>query len=62
LSLLVTRILFVDHVQLAFAAYDLAIFAALFDGCSYFHFFKLLAIGLQPLAMETLFLFLVANS
>jgi hypothetical protein len=37
LTLLVARVLLVDHVQLALPAYDLAIVAALLDGCPYFH-------------------------
>lgn len=38
LSLLETGILFVDNVEFALPANDLAINAALFNGCSYFHF------------------------
>jgi hypothetical protein len=37
LSLLEAGILFVDHIQPALSAHDLAIDAALFDGCSNFH-------------------------
>jgi hypothetical protein len=37
LSLFETRILFINNIQLAFAANDLTIGAAFFDGCSYFH-------------------------
>ena len=37
LALFKARILFVDYVQLAFPAHDLAINASFFDGCSYFH-------------------------
>jgi hypothetical protein len=43
LTLLEAGILFVDHKQLALSLHDLAINAAFFDGCSYFHLFKLLA-------------------
>jgi hypothetical protein len=39
LSLLEAGILFVDHIQLSFATNYLAISAAFFNGCSYFHFF-----------------------
>jgi len=38
LSLLEAGILFVDNIQLAFPANDLAINAAFLNGCSYFHF------------------------
>jgi hypothetical protein len=38
LALFVPGILLVDHVQFAFAPYDLAISTAFFDGCSDFHF------------------------
>jgi hypothetical protein len=58
LSLLKAGILFVDHIQLALATNDLAIGAALLDGRSYFHFFKLFAISFPPLAV--LFLFPIA--
>jgi hypothetical protein len=37
LSLFETRVLFVDHIQPAFSAYNLAIKAAIFNRCSYFH-------------------------
>ena len=37
LALLEAGVLLVDHIQLAFPAYDLAIVAALLDGCPYFH-------------------------
>ncbi len=37
LTLLEAGILLVDHIETAFAAYDLAISTALFNGCSYFH-------------------------
>jgi hypothetical protein len=56
LSLLEAGILFVDHVEFALPAYDLAINAAFFDGCSYFHFLKLLATGLSPFAVQKLFI------
>ena len=39
LSLLEAGILFVDHIQLAFSAHDLAINTAFFNGCSNFHTF-----------------------
>jgi hypothetical protein len=42
LALLKPWVLFVDHIQLAFSANDLAVNATLFDGCSYFHFILLL--------------------
>jgi hypothetical protein len=37
LTLFKTGIFLVDDVQLAFAAHDLTINAALFNGCSHFH-------------------------
>ena len=37
LTLFVTWVFLVDHIQLALATNDLAIGAALFDGCSYLH-------------------------
>jgi hypothetical protein len=46
--LLEAGILFVNDVQLAFATNDLTVYAALFDGGSYFHlvlFFGLICIG-----------------
>ena len=46
LSLLKTRILFVDDVQPAFTTDDLTIDAALFDGCSDFHFDQFLLLQL----------------
>ncbi len=39
LALLKAGILFVNNIQLAFAANDLAINTAFFNGCSYFHDF-----------------------
>ncbi len=50
LALLEAGILFVDHKQFALATNDLAIGTAFLNRCSYFHFFKLLAIGFTPLA------------
>jgi hypothetical protein len=38
LPLLEAGILFVDHIQLAFSSYDLAICASFLDGCPDFHF------------------------
>jgi len=37
LTLLEAGVLFVDHIQPSFPAHDLAIGAALFNGCSYSH-------------------------
>jgi hypothetical protein len=37
LALLEAWVLFVDHIQFAFTAYDLAICTSFFDGCSNFH-------------------------
>jgi hypothetical protein len=45
LPLLEAGILFVNYIQLALSANNLAVCATLFDGCSYFHFFKLFAAG-----------------
>jgi hypothetical protein len=42
LPLLEARVLFVDHIQLAFPAHDLAINATLFNGCSDSHLFNYL--------------------
>jgi hypothetical protein len=42
LALLEAGILFVDHIQPTLATNDLAINAAFFNGCSYFHFFSFL--------------------
>jgi hypothetical protein len=41
LTLLEARVLLVDYEQLALPAYDLAIGAALLDGCSNLHFGRL---------------------
>ena len=42
LTLLEARVFLVDHEQLAFTTYDLAIGAALLNGCSNFHVSKLI--------------------
>ena len=54
LALLEAGILLVDDVQLAFPAYDLAIVAALLDGCPYFHVLYFMPGGLTRLAMTIL--------
>jgi hypothetical protein len=54
LTLLESGVLFVDHVQPALPAYDLAIVAAFLDGCPYFHFLRFMPGGLTRLAMTIL--------
>jgi hypothetical protein len=52
LSLFKTRVFFVDHVQLAFSPNDLAICAAFFDRCPYFHFMLLFAFNVWRSALR----------
>ena len=40
LTLLEAGILFVNHVELAFATHNLAVYTSFFDRCPYFHFLK----------------------
>src|SRR4051812_42317810 len=54
LALFKTGILFVDYIQPAFPSHDLAINAAFFDGCPYFHFF---GFKLTAFCCEQLFYF-----
>jgi hypothetical protein len=56
LSLLEAGILFVNNIQLAFTTNDLAINAAFFNGCSYFH---IVCFGLRALNLWFLTLCLV---
>jgi hypothetical protein len=43
LTLLEAWVLLVNYIQLTLSANNFAVNATLFDGCSNFHFFKLLA-------------------
>ena len=50
LALLEAGILFVNHIQLALTTYNFTVDAALFDGCSYFHFS--FALSVEPGALS----------
>ena len=55
LTLLKAGILFVNYIEAAFPAYNLAVNAALFDGCSNFHRFMFSALSFRLLAFSIIY-------